>query len=132
MFGIGLLLLYSGQKGPMPCAKFCKRRKPMPQIDLNALPGVHRAPNIQDAPDIYEIENQAADPEGRIEACMAAIAPWDDKVVLDLGAGTGFHLSRFHQQAQHVIAVEPHDASRLRALARAAALGLERVSIMTG
>ena len=116
----------------MPCAKFFNRRKLMAQIDLNALPGVHRAPNIQNAPDIYEIENQAADPEGRIEACIATIAPWDGKVVLDLGAGTGFHLPRFHQQAQHVIAVEPHDASRLRAMARAAALGLEHVSIMTG
>lgn len=104
----------------------------MPEVDINTLPGVHRAPNIQDAPDVYEIENQAADPEGRIEARIAAIAPWNSKVVLDLRAGTGFHVARFHQQAQHVIAVEPHGPSRLRAMARAAALGLERVSIMTG
>ena len=81
------------------------------------LPGVHPAPNIHDAPDIYEIENRAVDPEGRIETTMAAIAPWDGKVVLDLGAGTGFHLARFHAVAAHVIAVEPHDASRLRAMA---------------
>lgn len=79
-----------------------------------AFPGVHPAPNIQDAPDVYEIENQAADPEGRIEAAMAAVVPWDGKVVLDLGAGTGFHLARFHDAAAHVIAVEPHGPSRLR------------------
>jgi ubiquinone/menaquinone biosynthesis C-methylase UbiE len=96
------------------------------------LPGVHVAPNIQEAPDLYEIENRAVDPAGRIEAAMAAIAPWDGKVVLDLGAGTGFHLARFHATAAHVIAVEPHGPSRLRAMARVAALGLERVSVVTG
>lgn len=95
-------------------------------------PGVHPAPNIQDAPDVYEIENRAADPEHRIEAAMAAVASWDGKVVLDLGAGAGFHLARFHDTAAHVIAVEPHGPSRLRAMARVAALGLERASVMAG
>jgi len=100
--------------------------------DALALPGVHAAPNIQGAPGIYEVENLAADPEHRLEAAMWAIASWQDRVVLDLGAGTGFHVARFHQAARHVIAMEPHDASRLRAMARVAALGLERVSVMTG
>src|SRR5258708_4233880 len=100
--------------------------------DLGELPGVHVSPNIQDAPDIYELENRAADPEGRIEAAMQAVAPWHDKVVLDLGAGTGFHIRRFHAGAEHVIGVEPHGPSRLRAMARVAALGLERASVMTG
>lgn len=96
------------------------------------LPGVHAAPNIQKAPDIYEIENCAADPDCLIEAMMAMVAPWDGKLVLDLGAGTGFHIARFHEVAAHVFAVEPHDPSRLRAMARIAALGLTRTSIMTG
>lgn len=48
----------------------------MPPIDLNDLPGVHPAPNIQTGPDVYEIENLAADPEHRIEAAMRAIASW--------------------------------------------------------
>jgi SAM-dependent methyltransferase len=104
----------------------------MSRADSQGLPGVHAAPNIQDAPDIYEIENRAADPDGRIELAMAQIAPWDGKVVLDLGAGTGFHIARFHERASHVIAVEPHGPSRLRAMARVAGLGLERVSVMTG
>jgi SAM-dependent methyltransferase len=97
-----------------------------------ALPGVHPAPNIQGAPEIYEIEDAAADPDGLIEAAVAAIAPWDGKIVLDLGAGTGFHVPRFHRQAAHVIAMEPHDPSRLRAMARVASLGLERASVVTG
>lgn len=99
-----------------------------------SLPGVHAAaaPNIQQAPDTYEIENCAADPDRFIETAMATIAPWDGKLVLDLGAGTGFHIPRFHESAAHVFAVEPHDPSRLRAMARAAASGLTRTSIMTG
>jgi ubiquinone/menaquinone biosynthesis C-methylase UbiE len=97
-----------------------------------SLPGVHAAPNIQQAPDTYEIENCAADPDGLIESAMAALAPWDGKIVLDLGAGTGFHLARFHESAAHVIAVEPHDPSRLRAMARIATSRLTRISIMTG
>jgi SAM-dependent methyltransferase len=98
----------------------------------DTLPGVHAAPNIQTAPDVYEIENLAADPDGLIEQAMWAISPWHGKLVLDLGAGTGFHLPRFHERARHVIAVEPHAPSRLRAMARVAALGLERASVMTG
>ncbi len=104
----------------------------MSNKNANGLPGVHPSPNIQDAPDVYEIENRAADPEGRIEAAMAAVAPWNGKFVLDLGAGMGFHIARFHERARHVIAVEPHDPSRLQAMARVAALGLERASVMTG
>jgi SAM-dependent methyltransferase len=96
------------------------------------LPGVHPAPNIQSAPDIYEIENVALDPEGLIEMTMWTLAPWQDRIVLDLGAGTGFHIPRFHALAAHVIAVEPHDDSRLRAMARVSRLGLARASVMTG
>lgn len=96
------------------------------------LPGVHLAPNIQSDPDLYEIENIAADPEGKIEAAMWSIAPWTDKIVLDLGAGTGFHVPRFHEQAAHVFAVEPHAESRLRAMRRAADLKLTRASVLIG
>jgi SAM-dependent methyltransferase len=104
----------------------------MSTLPDSALPGVHAAPNIQGHPDTYEIENEAVDPDGRIEAAMAAFAPWAGKVVLDLGAGTGFHIARFHAHAAHVIAVEPHGPSRVRAMARVGALGLERASVLTG
>ncbi|HYN17588.1 MAG TPA: SAM-dependent methyltransferase, partial [Actinomycetes bacterium] len=65
------------------------------------LPGVHPAPNIQEHPDLYEVENRAADPDGRIERAMWGLCPWGDEVVLDVGAGTGFHLERFHRRARH-------------------------------
>jgi len=98
----------------------------------DSLPGVHPSPNIQSDPDLYEIENQALDPDGLIEAAMQQILPWDDRVMLDLGAGTGFYLPRFHAKAQHVFAVEPHDASRLQIMQRVARLGLARLSVLTG
>lgn len=104
----------------------------MSKSESNMLPGVHLSPNIQQAPDIYEIENRAADPENRIETAMGAIAPWDNQVVLDLGAGTGYHLSRFHARARQVIAVEPHGPSRELALVRVAELRLDHVSVIDG
>jgi SAM-dependent methyltransferase len=104
----------------------------MSKTESNMLAGVHPSPNIQSAPDIYEIENRAADPGNRIETAMAAIAPWDNKLVLDLGAGTGFHLARFQARARQVIAVEPHGPSRERARARVAELRLDRVAVIDG
>jgi ubiquinone/menaquinone biosynthesis C-methylase UbiE len=100
-----------------------------PALDL---PGVHRSPNIQTDADVYEVENNAVDPDQLIEREMWRIAPWDDKVVLDLGSGTGFHVPRFHRRASHVIGIEPHGASHLRAMARASSLGLERASLVRG
>lgn len=95
------------------------------------LPGIHPSPNIQTAPDLYEMENHAADPNQHIERTMQSIADWTGKTVLDLGAGTGFHIPRFHE-AEHVFAVEPHDDSRLLAIRRIADLGLRNVSILKG
>lgn len=80
----------------------------------------------------YELENLAADPEGVVEATMASIATWKDKVVLDIGAGTGFHLPRFSHETRQVIAVEPHGPSRQRALARVAQFALAQVSVVAG
>jgi ubiquinone/menaquinone biosynthesis C-methylase UbiE len=95
------------------------------------LPGIHPSPNIQTAPELYEVENRAADPGQRVEQAMQAIANWTGKTVLDLGAGTGFHIPRF-QQAEHIFAVEPHDESRLLAMERTTGLGLHNVSILKG
>lgn len=104
----------------------------METTSFEHLPGVHGSPNIQNDPDLYERENEALDPEGKIEAAMRAVAPWTGKVVLDLGAGTGFYVPRFHEEAQHVFAVEPHGPSRLRIIERAARLKLERASVLAG
>ncbi len=96
------------------------------------LPGVHHAPNIQTDPGIYEIENRATDPDGLIEQAMREIASWKDRIVVDMGAGTGFYIPLFHEEAAHVYAVEPHDSSRLMAMQRITDLGLTKASIVTG
>lgn len=59
------------------------------------------------APDLYEIENQALDPEGVVLDAMRAIAPWRDRVLVDLGAGSGFWLPGYADEAAQVIGVEP-------------------------
>jgi SAM-dependent methyltransferase len=96
------------------------------------LPGVHPAGNIQDDPDVYEVENRAADPDQLIEQAMRSIHDWRDALVVDLGCGTGFHLPRFSPAARHVFGIEPHGPSRLRAMRRCVDLGLTNVSILTG
>ncbi len=99
---------------------------------MNYLGGVHKAPNIQSDPAVYELENRATDPEGLIEAALRSVADWTAKIVVDMGAGTGFYVPLFHEDAAHVYAVEPHGPSRLLAMERVVKLGLEKASVMTG
>jgi ubiquinone/menaquinone biosynthesis C-methylase UbiE len=104
----------------------------VPPGDLSTLPGVHPSPNIQTDPELYEIENRAVDPEGLIWQAMRREADWAGRTVLDLGAGTGYHLPFFAETAGHVIAVEPHGPSRLRIARRIADEGLQNASLLAG
>jgi ubiquinone/menaquinone biosynthesis C-methylase UbiE len=103
-----------------------------PPASSEWLPGVHPATNIQADPEAYEIENRAVDPEGRIEAAMRRIADWSGRDVLDLGAGTGFHIPLFAATARHVFGVEPHDPSRLLAMERCVRVGVANASVLVG
>ncbi|GLY88527.1 hypothetical protein Airi02_064560 [Actinoallomurus iriomotensis] len=69
---------------------------------------------------MYELENLAADPDGRIEEAMRAVRTWDGATVLDIGCGTGFHLPRFARTAAKVLGVEPHEALATAARRRVA------------
>lgn len=96
------------------------------------LPEVHPSPNIQGDPDLYEIENRAIDPAGALAGTLARVAPLTDRVVVDLGAGTGFWVPGLARDAQHVFAVEPHGPSRVRMMSRLVAEGVERASVVAG
>ncbi len=94
------------------------------------VPAFQRAPNISGDPHLYEIENLAADPDGTVEAAMRRIHPWDGCVIMDVGAGTGHHIERFHRDAAHVVAVEPEPALRLALMRRLVDLQLIRTSVI--
>jgi SAM-dependent methyltransferase len=92
--------------------------------------GTVRSPNIWEHPATYELENRAVDRAGVLESAMAAVADWSGRAVLDLGCGSGFHLTRFARDAAHVYGVEPH-AGLLR-LAERRTRGLSNVSVLRG
>ena len=94
------------------------------------LDGAVPSPNIWHHTATHETENRAVDPEGRLEAAMAAIADWSGRTVLDVGCGTGFHLPRFAGTAATVIGVEPHPD--LVALARRRTRSLANVAVSQG
>ncbi|NUP67363.1 MAG: SAM-dependent methyltransferase, partial [Nonomuraea sp.] len=75
----------------------------MPRIARGAIP----SPNIWNAPQVYELENRAVDPEGAADAAMRELRPWAGATVLDIGCGTGFHLPALAADAARVIGVEP-------------------------
>ncbi len=79
-------------------------------------PGAIPSPNIWHHPEVYEIENRAVDRAGTLSRLMQSLAPWEDRDVLDVGCGTGFHLPVFAEQARSVTGVEPH--GDLAAIAR--------------
>ena len=68
--------------------------------------------------EVYEWLNRCTDSERRIESLMWNLGSWQGKMVLDIGAGTGFHAERYAELAAHVCALEPDqrmlDRLRLR------------------
>ena len=87
------------------------------------------SPNIWHHTATYEIENRAADREGRIVSAMRDIVDWSGLAFLDLGCGTGFHLPRWHEAAT-VIGVEPH--ADLLAVAGRRTRRMEQVTLRQG
>jgi SAM-dependent methyltransferase len=92
--------------------------------------GAVPSPNIWNTPQVYELENRAVDPDGRIEAAMREVRDWAGAVVLDVGCGTGFHLPRFATAAATVIGVEPHQ--ELARAARRRVAGLQNAQVRVG
>jgi ubiquinone/menaquinone biosynthesis C-methylase UbiE len=83
-----------------------------------AFPDWRFAPNQGGNPDVYEIENRAIDPDGHVLAAMRRLAPWNGRIMLDLGCGTGFWLPGYAGEAARVIGVEPDPVLRAKASER--------------
>lgn len=88
------------------------------------------SPNIWHHTATYELENRAADPDGRLWSTLHSLAPWEARDVLDLGCGSGYHLPLFAETARSVTGVEPHPD--LVALARRRTRRLANVSVAQG
>jgi SAM-dependent methyltransferase len=88
------------------------------------------APNIHDAPDLYEVENRAIDPDGILLDALRAVAHWDGRDLVDLGCGTGFWLPGYAVEAATVIGVEPDPD--LLATAERRVAGIGNVSVVAG
>jgi len=91
---------------------------------------VRPSPNIWNTPELYELENRAADPGDRISTAMREIGDWAGRTVLDVGCGSGFHLPRWAASAAQVVGVEPHPP--LVALARRRTRSLDHVRVLEG
>ena len=89
-----------------------------------------RAPNIAGDPSTYELENEAIARDGRLDRALLESAPWHDRVLLDIGCGTGFWLPRYADDAASVIGVEPDPA--LVELAARRCAGADRIDLRRG
>ena len=75
-----------------------------------AFPDFQAAPNQGARPDLYELENEALDPDGLVLAAMRELAPWAGRTLVDLGCGSGYWLPGYAAEAAAVIGVEPDPA----------------------
>lgn len=85
------------------------------------------SPNIWGNPDLYEIENEAVDPDGLILDAIRAIHPPAGSRIVDVGCGSGFHLPLLAGLAGpdgQVTGVEPHPPLQELARRRIAGLGM--------
>ncbi|MFC7503504.1 class I SAM-dependent methyltransferase [Nocardioides sp. GCM10030258] len=99
---------------------------------MSPVQGAIPSPNIWHHTATYELENEAADPDGRLWSAMESRVDWSGQVVLDLGCGSGFHLPRFATTAAKVIGVEPHPGLIRLAERRLRARGTTNAEVLAG
>lgn len=99
-------------------------------MTLASLPDFVQAGNIGLHPALYLVENRAIDHSGQLDEALFEAAPWQDKVIVDLGCGTGFWLTEYGLLSGQVIGVEPDPA--LYEVALAEHQGSGRISVLHG
>ena len=103
-----------------------------PKAPVSPFSDFQWAPNQAGRPDLYELENQAIDPDGLVLAAMRRLAPWQARVLVDLGCGSGYWLPRYAAEAAGVIGVEPDPGLLRLAGRRLAARPDPRVRVVPG
>ena len=81
-------------------------------------------------PTAYEYWNECTDPDYLLEKLMWDIAPIDGKMVLDVGAGSGFQAVRYASKAFRVFAAEPDPRMLRQIYLRLARHDVGNVSVM--
>lgn len=94
---------------------------------VSEFPDWSPSPNIRDHPDIYQLENEAFDPDGLVLDQMRRLAPWLGRHLVDLGCGTGFWLPGYAAEAATVTGVEPDPTLAVRARERVESVPNARV-----
>jgi SAM-dependent methyltransferase len=62
--------------------------------------------------ELFNLMAQAIDPEERLQEAMQAVAPIEDRVLLDVGAGVGDRTIIYARLASHVYALEPDPTAK--------------------
>jgi len=83
-----------------------------------------------DQNELFDLMAKALDPEQAITAAMYALAPIKDRVLLDVGAGTGDRTLRYAELAAHVFALEPAPAALPLLRDRIASSGVSNVTVV--
>jgi ubiquinone/menaquinone biosynthesis C-methylase UbiE len=83
-----------------------------------------------DQEELFDLMSQALDPGRAITAAMYALAPIKDRVLLDVGAGTGDRTIPYAELAAHVFALEPAPAAIPRLRDRLASRGVSNVTVL--
>lgn len=74
---------------------------------MSVFPDFRRSGNAAADPVVYELENEALDPDGVVLEAMRQLAPWAGASLVDLGCGSGYWLAAYAEEAAETIAVEP-------------------------
>jgi ubiquinone/menaquinone biosynthesis C-methylase UbiE len=91
--------------------------------------GIYHYPGERDKT-TYDLENNIADPERRIEGFMRGFVPFQGAVVADIGAGGGYHATLFAREASQVFAIEPAPLMLGQLYRRVAESGLDNLSVL--
>jgi len=78
----------------------------------------------------YELLNQCTDPEHKVERVINGIAPWQGKIIVDIGAGSGFHSVRLAEEGAHVIGIEPDPRLRQQMFDRLKGFPDRKISLL--